>query len=258
MTVELLILRHGKSDWDVDVDDFHRPLKDRGKRGAQRMGVWLLQQNLVPDHVLSSPAERALVTAEKLCKAMGQGAQGIVTDERVYAADVPDLLQALGDCPAQAQRVMLVGHNPGLEMLLTFLVDGPLPLPEDGKLLPTATLARLTVDAGWDNLRSGCAKLVSITRPGELPEKFPFPGPGSEDLRVAIFVKVLAADVSIHVAGHLRDDDVVYERGHVDVSPVAAGWISRGGAAQRIVEGLHVLGEVRELGCVDRIWIGDR
>ncbi|NNJ95082.1 MAG: histidine phosphatase family protein, partial [Halobacteria archaeon] len=43
MTHELLILRHGKSDWDAGTDDYHRPLKDRGKRGAQRMGVWLLQ-----------------------------------------------------------------------------------------------------------------------------------------------------------------------------------------------------------------------
>ena len=183
MTAELLILRHGKSDWEVDADDFHRPLKDRGKRGAQRMGVWLLQRELVPDHIVASPAERALVTAEKLCKAMGHGAQGIVTDERVYGAGVRDLLQVLGDCPSRARRVLLVGHNPGLEMLLSFLVDGALPLPEDGKLLPTATLARLTIDSGWGDLQAGCARLESITRPGELPEKFPFPGPGSDDLR---------------------------------------------------------------------------
>ena len=67
MTRELLILRHGKSDWEAGTDDFHRPLKDRGKRGAQRVGVWLLQQGLLPDHVVSSPAERAIVTAEKAC-----------------------------------------------------------------------------------------------------------------------------------------------------------------------------------------------
>ena len=183
MPAELLILRHGKSDWDVDTDDFNRPLKDRGKRGAQRMGVWLLQQDLIPDCILSSPAERALVSAEKLCKAMGHGVERITTDRRIYGADVPDLLRALGGCPPEAQRVLLVGHNPGLEMLLTYLADEVIPLPEDGKLLPTATLARLSTDCAWDRIDAGCARLLSITRPDSLPKKFPFPGPGSADLR---------------------------------------------------------------------------
>ena len=54
MPRELLLLRHGKSDWKVDVDDYHRPLKNRGKRGAQRIGVWLSQHGLIPDLILSS------------------------------------------------------------------------------------------------------------------------------------------------------------------------------------------------------------
>ena len=103
MNRELLLLRHGKSDWDTDADDFYRPLKDRGKRGAQRMGVWLSQQDLLPDHVVSSPAERAIVTAEKACKAMGLGAQGIQRDNRIYEAEVGDLLRVLADCPAEAR-----------------------------------------------------------------------------------------------------------------------------------------------------------
>lgn len=183
MTAELLLLRHGKSDWEVDTDDFHRPLKDRGKRGAQRMGVWLLQEGLIPDCVVSSPAERALVSAEKLCKAMGHGTKGMIEDRRVYDADLADLLAVLADCPPRARRLLLVGHNPGLETLLGYLADTELPLPEDGKLLPTATLARLSVPVRWNQLTAGCARLLSITRPADLAEKFPFPGPGSKDLR---------------------------------------------------------------------------
>ena len=165
MPAELLILRHGKSDWDVDTDDFNRPLKDRGKRGAQRMGVWLLQQGLIPDCILSSPAERALVSAEKLCKAMGHGVERITTDRRVYGADVPDLLQVLGGCPAEAQRVLLVGHNPGLEDLLRFLAGDEVEVPSDGKLLPTAALARLEMPGDWETLPAGCAHMLSVTRP---------------------------------------------------------------------------------------------
>lgn len=183
MTRELLLLRHGKSDWTTGAEDYQRPLKDRGKRGAQRMAVWLQQQGLVPDHVMASPAERALVTAEKTCKAMGMGTEAIKKEKRIYAASLDDLLETLMGCPKKAKRVMLVGHNPGLEQLLLYLAGSSKKLPEEGKLLPTATLARLTMPANWKKLSSDCARLESITRPGRLPKKFPFPTPDGDELR---------------------------------------------------------------------------
>ncbi len=183
MNRELLILRHGKSDWTTGVEDYYRPLQDRGKRGAQRMAVWLQRQGLMPDHVIASPAERALVTAEKTCKAMGMSAKIIKQDKRVYAASLDDLLEVLRECPKKIKRVMLVGHNPGLEELLLYLAGSTDNLPEDAKLLPTATLARLMMPDSWKNLSYGCAGLESITRPDSLPEKFPFPSYDSDELR---------------------------------------------------------------------------
>jgi phosphohistidine phosphatase len=192
MTRELLLLRHGKSDWDTGVDDYHRPLKDRGKRGAQRIGVWLAQQQRIPDLIVTSPAERALVTAQKACKAMGDGDAGILRDERIYAAGLDELLAVLGDCPQEADRVMLVGHNPGLEELLVWLAIEAVPVPDDGKLLPTATLARLQMPADWQALTAGCARLDAIMRSAALPKKFPYPGPDGEE-RGPIKIHVKAA-----------------------------------------------------------------
>ena len=183
MTRELLLLRHGKSDWNTGVDDFHRPLRDRGKRGAQRIGVWLAQQERVPDYIVTSPAERALVTAQKTCKAMGNGDQGIQQDRRIYAADIDRLLAVLSDAPQDAGRIMLVGHNPGLEELLDWLVSDTLPVSDDGKRLPTATLAILKMPDDWQTLIAGCARLDSITRPGTLPKKFPYPAPDGKEQR---------------------------------------------------------------------------
>jgi phosphohistidine phosphatase len=183
MSRELLLLRHGKSNWNVDTDDYHRPLKDRGKRGAQRIGIWLAQQQLIPDRIISSPAERALVTAQKCGKVMSIGAKQIARDKRIYLADCDTLLETLADCPQDVQRVMLVGHNPGLEQLLSCLVDEPLELPEDGKLMPTATLARLAMPDDWSDLKAGQAKLLQLIRASSLPEKFPFPSPDGEELR---------------------------------------------------------------------------
>jgi phosphohistidine phosphatase len=183
MTRELLLLRHGKSDWSVDTDDYHRPLKDRGKRGAQRIGIWLLQQGLKPDHVISSPAKRALVTAQKCCKVMGISAKQIHKDKRIYLADTDELLEVLADSPPDVHRIMLVGHNPGFEELLNYLAEVPPDMPSDGKLMPTASVARMAMPDDWRDLKQGAAKLVQLIRAAQLPEKFPFPSPDGEELR---------------------------------------------------------------------------
>jgi phosphohistidine phosphatase len=175
MSRELMLLRHGKSDWSEQVEDFARPLKDRGKRGAQRMGVWLQQQELMPDLIISSPAERAITTAEKAAKAMGLKARAIAQDRRIYAARVDDLLQVLADVPDKPKRVLLVGHNPGLEDLTEYLEGKSIPLPADGKLLPTATLAVIELPDDWSELKAGDGQLIGITRASSMPKKFPFP-----------------------------------------------------------------------------------
>ena len=177
MTRELLMLRHAKSDWGVTSDDFHRPLLFQGKRNAERMGSWLMQQALVPDHVVSSPAERASATAAKACKTMAIGTRAIHLDERIYEADLEGLLEVLADCPRQAHRVLLVGHNPGLEQLLAFLLPERVPAAKDRKLLPTATVARLDMPDDWRGLTPECARLAGITRASALPRKFPYPAP---------------------------------------------------------------------------------
>ncbi|MCB1828730.1 MAG: histidine phosphatase family protein [Gammaproteobacteria bacterium] len=183
MSRELLILRHGKSDWDVDVDDYHRPLMERGRRGALQIGAWLLQHNLVPDYVVSSPAERAIATAEKAVKAMGLKAASISRDERIYAAGLSALMDVVRATPTEVKRLMLVGHNPGVEQLLNYLVREDIAETDDGKLLPTATIARLILDCEWSKAGAGCAQLDSITRPKSLEEQFPFTGPGGSDFR---------------------------------------------------------------------------
>ena len=75
------------------------------------------------------------------------------------------MLAAHTQAPAS---VLLVGHNPGLESLLRYLADGDLDEPKDGKLLPTAALARLEMPDDWCALESGCAILLTLLRPKAL------------------------------------------------------------------------------------------
>lgn len=170
MPRELLILRHAKSDWETPAaSDFDRPLASRGKFDAPRIGAWLKQEGLKPDEILSSPAKRAQQTTLRVAKALGVGKGAIAWDGALYAASLGELLNALARAGKRARRLMLVGHNPGLEELLEYLGGSIAPTYADGKLLPTATVARLEMPKDWNQLMPGCARVLSITRPGELP-----------------------------------------------------------------------------------------
>ena len=168
MPRELLILRHAKSDWtDGAADDFDRPLSGRGRRDAPRVGVWLKHAGLVPDQVLSSPARRARQTASAVCKALGIPKAAITWDPAIYEASRAGLLGVLAGCPPTADRVLLIGHNPGLEDLLLYLTNEPPPPTPDGKLLTTAALARLAMPDDWQGALAGTAALLTLVRPHE-------------------------------------------------------------------------------------------
>jgi phosphohistidine phosphatase len=211
---ELLLLRHGKSDWSGNIEDFRRPLKERGCRDAERMGVWLHRQDLRPDHWVSSPAERAASTAQHCSAAMAQDSRDIHYEDRIYEAGLSPLLEVLAGAPDAAGRVILVGHNPGLEDLLIHLTADRVPTPEDGKLLPTATLARLSMPEDWTRLDAGSARLLSITRPRELPQKFPYPSPlGTEQRKRPAYYYRQCAAVPYRLRGGQVEILLVSSRG---------------------------------------------
>jgi phosphohistidine phosphatase len=171
-TNTLLLLRHGKSDWETGAaDDFSRPLAKRGTRNSKRIGQWLATQALRPDVVLASPAARTLRTATLVCKALDIPPERIVPDNRIYLASETTLLGVLREVPAGAGMAMLVGHNPGLEDLLASLLGDAVPRPEDGKLMPTAALARVELDVDWQHLDAGRARLVELVRARHLEER---------------------------------------------------------------------------------------
>jgi phosphohistidine phosphatase len=167
-TLRLFILRHGKSDWSTGQPDFGRPLAERGRTAARKVGSWMKEQGMMPDKVICSPARRARETAESVCRTLGIAERGINFDERIYGGSIAEMLACLADHAADARQVLLVGHNPGLEELVDFLTQGQIMQPDDGKLLPTAALAELRPLTGWRSLGPRGAELLAITRPGEM------------------------------------------------------------------------------------------
>lgn len=167
MSRELILLRHAKSDWDVQCDDFNRPLKKRGRKAAKVVGEWLLHQELFPESIISSPATRALQTLHIVLDILKIERAKIIQDESVYLADVGSLLSVLSSFHQHAASNLLVGHNPGLEDLLQYLLGENLQ-SEDGKILTTAALARLSMPDRWIDLEPGCAKVITLLRPSQM------------------------------------------------------------------------------------------
>ena len=163
MTRELILMRHGKSDWSKPVADYHRSIKKRGVTESGKIGTWLQEQQLVPDLIISSPAQRARETVESVIGSLDYDGENIFWNESVYMADVSELLDAIATTPAQCHRLLVVGHNPGLEDLLFYLTE-EVDVPDDGKVLPTATVAVLQTESEWAELEHASCKLGIIVR----------------------------------------------------------------------------------------------
>jgi len=109
----LFLVRHAKSSRDdPTLPDKERPLADRGRRDAPRMGERLATEGVKPDLIVSSPAVRALTTAELFAKKLDYKLKDIVVDKRLYAAAPDDLLEVIHELGDKPKRIMLFGHNP--------------------------------------------------------------------------------------------------------------------------------------------------
>jgi len=166
MTKTLLILRHAKSSWkDEKLKDIDRPLKRRGGEDAVVIGKVLTMAELVPQVILSSPAKRAKQTAELVVsEAKFKGELRFV--DAFYMGEPENYIGELKKLPDEIERVMIVGHNPGLEALLQLL---------DGKVnsLPTGSLAYLVLDIKhWSDLtKSTVGELISFWEADEIDLK---------------------------------------------------------------------------------------
>ena len=118
----LILIRHAKSSWkNPGVPDRLRPLNKRGKRDAPVMGERLAERGLEVDRVISSPATRALATAEVITSEIGFPWEEVLVDERLYHADAPELLEVIQGLDDYLDCVMCFGHNPGLTDLVNHL-----------------------------------------------------------------------------------------------------------------------------------------
>lgn len=159
---KLIVMRHAKSDWAAgDGSDIGRPLNRRGRNDAARMGQWLRELKLEPTCVKTSPARRAVQTAEIVAQALD--GPPIIVEPSLYLADLNELVEIAGRPPSQSW--ILVGHNPGLELLLDFLDPTLESHIEFSKFMPTAAIYAFEVEMSSETLSQGCGTLLCYQRP---------------------------------------------------------------------------------------------
>lgn len=156
----LFLIRHAKSSWDdTELPDRDRPLADRGKGDVAKMGKRLAKRGVKPDLIMSSPAMRALATAEVIAKVLNFKRKDIVVNDRLYAAQADDLLGVIQELGNKLEHVMLVGHNPELTELAYHL-------SHEITDMPTCAIAEFTFDAkSWSDIGNAKPRQVALDYP---------------------------------------------------------------------------------------------
>ncbi|MBJ7533465.1 histidine phosphatase family protein [Rhodomicrobium vannielii ATCC 17100] len=167
------LFRHAKSgDKDnPNLDDFDRPLSDRGLKAAPKMGAALRDRGVRPDLILCSPSARTRQTLTLASAAAWDNPPAECFETKIYEAGERTLLKLLRDCPEDVDHVMFVGHNPGLQDLaVTLAQPGSAERHAIKDKLPTAAIVSFAFDAeAWNDLEPGEGRVRLFITPNTLP-----------------------------------------------------------------------------------------
>ncbi len=164
----LILIRHAKSSWSSGAaDDQTRPLNDRGRAAAGKVGNWLKREGYVPDQVLSSNATRCAQTWEGIAAALGASPE-VSFQEALYLANAQAMLSVLQG--ATGNTVLMLGHMPGIGAFARDLRRDPPPAHAAFRKYPTGAVTVLDFKAErWADVQMGTGKFVTYTAPRALP-----------------------------------------------------------------------------------------
>ncbi|SDT09234.1 SixA phosphatase family protein [Microlunatus soli] len=163
----IVLLRHAKSAWGLDVPDHERPLSKRGRRDSIAVAEHLLDNEIRPDLVWCSTALRSRETWERAEKA-GAKASEVSYDDHLYEAVAHELMKVLRKTPDEVHTVLMIGHSPGIPDLVEKLA------PRKGNKdlwnrmdtkYPTSGLATLSYRGDWPELAKQSAELLGFDVP---------------------------------------------------------------------------------------------
>ena|SRR5436190_13059090 len=168
---QLFVLRHAKSSWDdPGLEDYERPLAPRGRRAVKVLAEHFRAEGIEPELILCSSARRTRETLE----GTGLGGEALIEHE-LYSASPGQVLERLQRVPDEVGSVMVVGHNPTMQVLVLRLAASGAASELDGsgfrdiqRKFPTGAVATLAFEGGWSELGPGRARLTRYIRPKQL------------------------------------------------------------------------------------------
>lgn len=159
-------MRHAKSDWGNNLPDIERPLNNRGKKAAPLMADYLRKADKNIDIILSSPAKRALSTAQIIKEVLNLD-KDIQIAKAFYFGYTNELIGTIKAIAHKYDTALIVGHNPVWEDLVSDLTGNPY------ITMPTAAIASILFDMDdWQNLNETKAKLEWLITPKSLKNNF--------------------------------------------------------------------------------------
>ncbi len=159
----LYLLRHAKSDWDAPYgSDHNRPLAERGRRAARRVGQVLSDLGQEPQALVTSSAVRAQMTAQLAAEA-GSWTCPIRSTERLYLPSVEIVLAEAREQLPEVERLMLVGHEPTWSEAVGLFIGER----GSGRVkMVTAAVARLDFAGdAWSRVEFGAGTLAWLVTP---------------------------------------------------------------------------------------------
>jgi phosphohistidine phosphatase len=160
----LYLVRHAKSSWKYpNLDDFERPLNKRGRKNAPFMGKLLKKLKVAPDLVISSPANRAAMTARIIAAAINYPLENILYSETIYEFSENVLIHVVKQIDDAVNKAMVVGHNPATNGLANYIGDQPI------SNIPTCGVFCVELEiSSWAKIGEHCGKLKFF----EFPKKY--------------------------------------------------------------------------------------
>lgn len=153
MIKDLFLIRHAESNHPLGINDFDRPLNDKGYMEAGEMGDKLANYALRPELLISSPAKRALSTATIFAEKLHIPAFQIQLKNMIYEANASLLLSIINRLPEQFNRVALFGHNPGITEFAGYLSGTYI------QNIPTAGIVHIRFITDWKMISAGSGKI---------------------------------------------------------------------------------------------------
>ena len=164
---QLLLLRHAKAVPSSPSGDFERELAPRGRKDAARIGAYLQAEGLVPEHILISPARRTTETADLVREAFSRQPP-LEGDRTLYLAEPHAIIEAIRATEPEIDRLLVVGHNPGLhDLAVRLIASGDVETRERvNEKLPTSGLVVIDLPFDdWSRLHANAGRLERFVTP---------------------------------------------------------------------------------------------